>query len=419
MYMLEQQDEQDHPHPFFRQNKKISNKHAEDSNDKIIHPVAHLNCADHGGPTDPRIIDEMVFWTDIPSDSYYLSPMHPLNDPYTPDDTERFLTFEPDDAGWNNVRLSMETALVLSHAMGRTLVLPPKQKVEHLPKTQFGFKDFFHLDAISAEHKGFNVITMDEFLDREAKQGKMVEYNDSGTKNNNQALYPPTWDEDDTEPLFDYLRKIGNTPEGWEPSDCALAIPSSTEPEAVEELKTTLKSIMDGSYGKPRPTLEEFNSNPTPVDATLAERMREMVADKQGDDEAKLCIYDKPFQQAKLIHLKYDDETDTRFLTHFYAFIFFADWKQDLWSKRFVRDHLRYADDIMCAAARVIEALREHSKKKAVGRWAAMKQSIMRLVFKNKMKSQSGIFDALHVRRGDFGDWFPAVALPAEELVCV
>jgi hypothetical protein len=22
--------------------------------------------------------------------------MHPLNDPYTPDDTERFLTFEPD-----------------------------------------------------------------------------------------------------------------------------------------------------------------------------------------------------------------------------------------------------------------------------------------------------------------------------------
>jgi len=27
-----------------------------------LHPVAHLNCADHGGPTDPHIIDEMVFW---------------------------------------------------------------------------------------------------------------------------------------------------------------------------------------------------------------------------------------------------------------------------------------------------------------------------------------------------------------------
>ena len=26
------------------------------------HPVAHLNCVDHGGPTDPDIIDEMVYW---------------------------------------------------------------------------------------------------------------------------------------------------------------------------------------------------------------------------------------------------------------------------------------------------------------------------------------------------------------------
>ena len=64
------------------------------------HPVAHLNCADHGGPNNRQVIDEMVFWSDIPSDAPYLSPMHPLNDPHTPDDTERFLTFEPDHGGW-------------------------------------------------------------------------------------------------------------------------------------------------------------------------------------------------------------------------------------------------------------------------------------------------------------------------------
>ena len=64
-------------------------------NKDVPHPVAHLNCADHGGPNNQKIIDEMVFWSDIPSDSSYLSPMHPLNDPHTPDDTERFLTFEP------------------------------------------------------------------------------------------------------------------------------------------------------------------------------------------------------------------------------------------------------------------------------------------------------------------------------------
>jgi hypothetical protein len=299
--------------------------------------------------------------------------------------------------GWNNIRMAMETALVMSHSMGRTLVLPPEQKMYLLQKdsqkNHFGFNDFFHLDAISVEHKGFKVITMEEFLVREGMQGKMVEY---GT---NTTLYPPneqtSWDGVPTRLLFDYLRKIGNTPH-WEPWDCALAIPKSTEPEAVEELKTTLKSIMDGSYGKPKPTLAEFNSNPTPVDAPMAERMREMVADKHGKDDEKLCLYDKPLQQAKLIHLKSSD--GARLLTHFYAFIFFADWKQDLWSKRFVRDHLRYVDDIMCAAARVIEAVREHSRKNT----------------KYEPNRDDGIYDALHVRRGDFQ--YPPTQLPAEKL---
>ena len=293
----------------------------------------------------------------------------------------------------------METALVMSHSMGRTLVLPPEQKMYLLQKgtnsqkKAFGFNDFFHLDAISVEHKGFKVITMEEFLVREAMQGKMVEY---GT---NTTLFPPnnqtSWDGVQSRPLFNYLRKIGNTPH-WDPWDCALAIPSSTEPEAVDELKTTLDLIMGYKYDKPPPTLEEFNSNPTPVDAPMAERMREMLADKRGEDDEKLCLYDKTLQQAKLIHLKASD--GARLLTHFYAFIFFADWRQDLWSKRFVRDHLRYVDDIMCAAARVIEAVREHAKKN-----------------KNHEPSRDdGIYDALHVRRGDFQ--YPPTQLPADEL---
>ena len=80
-----------------KQNVNEDASHAlhQNINMDVPHPVAHLNCADHGGPQNQDIIDEMVFWSDIPSDSSYLSPMHPLNDPYTPDDTERFLTFEP------------------------------------------------------------------------------------------------------------------------------------------------------------------------------------------------------------------------------------------------------------------------------------------------------------------------------------
>ena len=284
------------------------------------HPVAHLNCADHGGPTnDQKIIDEMVFWSDIPSDASYLSPMHPLNDPYTPDDTERFLTFEPDHGGWNNIRMAMETALVMSHAMGRTLVLPPEQrmylidKMKSSQKSSFGFNDFFHLDAISIEHRGFKVIAMEEFLVREGKAGKLKDFTTQQIKYppGNETNYGGISGRSGLEKLWTYLRSVGNTPE-WEPWECALGIPSSTEPEAIVELNTTLKSIMDGSYGKPKPKLEEFNGNPVPSDASMAERLREMLADRDN-----LCIYDKPLQESKLIHLKV--HKGTRLLTHFYG----------------------------------------------------------------------------------------------------
>jgi hypothetical protein len=52
-----------------------------------------------------------------------------------------------------------------------------------------------------------------------------------------------------------------------------------------------------------------------------------------------------------------------------------------LWSKRFVRDHLRYADEIQCAAARVVAALRQRSRDRG---------NIL------------GEFDSFHIRRGDF-----------------
>ena len=69
-----------------------------------------------------------------------------------------------------------------------------------------------------------------------------------------------------------------------------------------------------------------------------------------------------------------------------------------LFFTRYYRDHLRYVDDIMCAAARVIEAVRDHARKN-----------------KNYDASRDdGIYDAVHIRRGDFQ--YPPVLLPADEL---
>ena len=354
------------------------------SDGHIPHPVAHLSCHDHGGPSDEKIVDEMVFWSDVPSDADYLSPMHPSVDPRTDSSVERYLTFEPDHGGWNNIRMAMETALVMGHATGRTLVLPPEQRMYLIDKgrdsgqqTYFGFNDFFHLDAISIEHKGFKVITMDEFLAREGVTGRLQDYATNAT------VYPPRNEtnygssNNRLNPLWKYLRQVGNTPT-WDPWECALAIPSSTDESSVAELRDTVERVMAGEYGgKPKPTLEEFNGNPVPVDAPLGDRMREMLADRPG-----ICVYDRPLQEAKLLHLKVDK--GVRLLTHFYAFVFFADWRQDVWSKRFVRDHLRYVDDIMCAAARVIEKVREHARGNT----------------RHEPSRLEGVYDAAHIRRG-------------------
>ena len=96
----------------------------------------------------------------------------------------------------------------------------------------------------------------------------------------------------------------------------------------------------------------------------------------------KLCVYDSQLQQEELIHFKVgkQDGVSTRLLTHFYAFVFFQDYRQDLWAKRFIRDHVRYLDEIVCAAARIVKAVRERSAS----------------------KNNDGKFDTFHVRRGDF-----------------
>jgi len=347
-------------------------------NEQQQHKLAGLKCAEkYGGPSDEYAEKEMAFWSDIPTDAKYKSP-------FMDDDEEKFLTFEPDHGGWNNIRMAMETALVMSHAMGRTLVLPPEQrfyllgKSDQHQKSDFDFGDFFHLDSIAIEHEGFNVISSEEFLHRYGKTGKLLNVN---------TRQPELWDETNSPRtstnVKKYFHKVGTNP-NWNPMDCIAAFPSHKGPEAVEELRVAHRDMMAGKGGREKPSLSEFEGKPVPVDAPMEERMRELLADR-----TKLCVYDERLQRAPVLH--FPAEKGTRLLTHFYAFVFFADWRADLWSKRFVRDHLRYIDQIMCAAARVVEAIRKRSK------------------------NEDGLFDTMHVRRGDFQ--YKKTRLEAEELI--
>jgi hypothetical protein len=123
------------------------------------------------------------------------------------------------------------------------------------------------------------------------------------------------------------------------------------------------------------PKLEDFLNQPTPVNATVQDRMAEFIADRK-----EMCLYTTELQQAPILHFAGKQKLGGRLLVHFYAFEFFQNYQHDLWMKRFVRDHVRYVDDIQCAAARIVQAVRERSKR----------------------KNDDGIFDAFHIRRGDF-----------------
>jgi hypothetical protein len=116
---------------------------------------------------------------------------------------------------------------------------------------------------------------------------------------------------------------------------------------------------------------------PTPVDGSVHDRMEEMITDRK-----KLCFYTPELQEEPYLYYKilYDPRNYTltfdiniRLLIYYYCFLFFQDWHQDLWAKRFIRDHLRYRDEFQCGAARIVQKLREISP--------------------------TGDFDVLHIRR--------------------
>ena len=70
-----------------------------------------------------RVDSEIIYWKIVPGDAQYESPITP----HHANHHDRYLSFEYDQGGWNNVRMSLECLIVVAHAMGRTLIIPPQQ----------------------------------------------------------------------------------------------------------------------------------------------------------------------------------------------------------------------------------------------------------------------------------------------------
>lgn len=77
--------------------------------------------------------------------------------------------------------MALEIVIVVAHATGRTLVVPPPQHLYLLNKVhkdehdkeahdEMGFEDFFSLDVLRS-HQGFRLLEMKEFLAKEGVTG--------------------------------------------------------------------------------------------------------------------------------------------------------------------------------------------------------------------------------------------------------
>lgn len=316
--------------------------------------------------------------------------------------------------GWNNIRMGMETAVVMALAMGRTLVMPPEQKMYLLTKSkkgqkhqfslkdvfhldsiaedmkvltksesqkhQFTFKDFFHFDSIAVEHEAVDVISFEDFLKREAMTGNLHD------KSTGAVSFPPknqtNWDgqlvnyEAGKFGVMAWLRTVTRNVD-WDWGKCLAGFPKEAGAEASIRLRDIHLEVMTNESAISQDMRHQrYMGNPTPVDAAPAARISEMMADRR-----ELCLFDETMQQEKFIHLMGDNDSHARMLVHFYVFLFFEDWRHDLWMKRFVRDHLRYVDEIQCAAARVVQQMRLKSRTNG---------------------DPSGEFYTMHIRRGDF-----------------
>ncbi len=112
--------------------------------------------------------------------------------------------------------------LILAHAMGRTLVMPPRRQMAHGMQSYtsggnaVSFSDFFDIEAVGAKQKGLQIITMEQFLEREAVNGHLKSNTDG------DILYPPNnqvkWDNQRLQPLWTYIRNVTKIFQ-WNPMD--------------------------------------------------------------------------------------------------------------------------------------------------------------------------------------------------------
>jgi hypothetical protein len=252
--------------------------------------------------------------------------------------------------------------------------------------------DYFDFERLSAFH-GLEVMTMKDFLESIAKPG---------------LLSKPLPDNDVNlirKPLWDYLEKACYV-RPWSPGKVFIGFNIS------EENDPSHKYIGDFAAVDPA-WKDEFSLKKT----------------------RNLVPYDEEFHSQRAVYFPGHEEN--RLLTHFYSYMFFPTKKEDHRIKRFMRDRLRYHDDIFCVSSEIVQKLlilqqlpkdrkedtpEYRQKKLAEVNNHFLNQNFSDLPLNYYEKDKDFLnsirkpgFVSFHIRRGDFQQ--KHTRLPAEEIL--
>lgn len=307
----------------------------------------------------------------------YESPLRPPLRNKTPIEQQKYVVFEPDRGGWNNIRMAAEMVMIFAHQTGRTLVLPPagywylllqsKDKDDNLSS----FEKFYDMSKI---RETMTIITMKEFLDTVAKQPGLLKQS-LPAELDVMTLFRPR------ENLYSYLEKVCYI-EQWEPGKQFIGFNlSHANPSIFGTFDTNIKS------------------NP---------RLKEMIANGR-----KLRPYDEKLHAERVIFFPGDYRNMYRVLTHFYTYLYWENVQTARMYRRIVRDRLRYDDNIFCAAGKVVQWIHEDSVKLLPSK-AVQPASHYNNKTHGGNTNMDATYYALHIRRGDFQ--YTETRLSAEEI---
>jgi hypothetical protein len=296
-----------------------------------------------------------------------------------------------------------------------------------------GFDDFFPFEYI---RKRMRIISMEEFLAREAVSGKLRRH--FGDDRHNDVY---NWDKSSEEPKLKPKPKPKPGPNNnkWkseqaekekeeEARQAAVARDKRKQLEARDLAESTItweggarkgrvlyppgnKTIFVNTERDERLSLWEYLRNvsaapkwqtmtefvvipPRPgfnfsTDATSAaerQRYEEQLAAFAADRSP--VFYDRYWHEQKIVHFVSKPGAGYRLLEHFYTYLHFQDAHMDRFFKRFVRDFVHYQDEIFCKAALIIDQL---------------------------LQEGNGSFVAFHIRRGEFQ--YKVVKISGEQIL--